>query len=163
MTRITLDFESLLSDGGVPPAEPDRLKSMAVTGRGISTLVQVLYILGALGLAGGVMILKPDPATGMALAALAILVVHTADRTDQAQIGQRSTPVHAAVLEPGRGRRANQAHPRDPAAHAAPVDHQRDPVPACHQRPHLARQVGLGPLGRGPWKGSDEQQVHRAG
>jgi iron complex transport system permease protein len=91
MTRITLDLESLVSEGRLTATEAERLKSMAVTGRGISTVVQVLYILGALGLAGGVMILKPDPATGMALAALAIGFALFAQATKREDFGLLGT------------------------------------------------------------------------
>ena len=72
MAKITLDLDALVAEGRLTKSEAERLASMAVTGRGLSTVVQVLYILGALGLAGGVMALKPDPMTGMVLAALAL-------------------------------------------------------------------------------------------
>ena len=72
MARITLDLDALVAEGRLTRAEADRLAPMAVAGRGLSTVVQALYILGALGLAGGVMALKPDPLTGMVLAALAL-------------------------------------------------------------------------------------------
>lgn len=91
MTRITLDLDALVSEGRLTPAEAERLKSLAVTGRGLSTVVQVLYVLGALGLAGGVMILKPDPVTGMALAALAIGFAIFAQATKREDLGLLGT------------------------------------------------------------------------
>ncbi|MCU0791186.1 MAG: DUF2157 domain-containing protein [Nitratireductor sp.] len=91
MTRITLDLDALVSEGRLTATEAERLKSLAVTGRGLSTVVQVLYVLGALGLAGGVMILKPDPVTGMALAALAIGFAIFAQATKREDLGLLGT------------------------------------------------------------------------
>jgi hypothetical protein len=90
MARITLDLDALVADGRLTRAEAERLAGMAMPGRGISTVIQVLYILGALGLAGGVMALKPDPITGMALAALAIgfaIIAQASSREDMGLLG----------------------------------------------------------------------------
>ncbi len=91
MGKITLDLDALLAEGRLTAAEAERLKTMAVTGRGLSTVVQVLYILGALGLAGGVMVLKPEPVTGMALAALAIGFAIFAQATRREDLGMLGT------------------------------------------------------------------------
>ncbi len=87
MARITLDLDALVNEGRLTTAEAERLKGMAAAGRGISTIVQVLYVFGALGLAGGVMALKPDPATGMVLAALAIGFAVFAQATKREDVG----------------------------------------------------------------------------
>jgi hypothetical protein len=91
MARITLDLDALVADGRLSKAEAERLAGMAMPGRGISTVIQVLYILGALGLAGGVMALKPDPVTGMALAALAIGFAVFAQATRREDMGLLGT------------------------------------------------------------------------
>jgi iron complex transport system permease protein len=91
MARITLDLDALVADGRLTSAEAERLAGMAMPGRGISTVIQVLYILGALGLAGGVMALKPDPVTGMALAALAIGFAVFAQATKREDMGLLGT------------------------------------------------------------------------
>jgi hypothetical protein len=91
MARITLDLDALVADGRLTAADAERLAGMAMPGRGISTVIQVLYILGALGLAGGVMALKPDPVTGMALAALAIGFAVFAQATKREDLGLLGT------------------------------------------------------------------------
>jgi hypothetical protein len=90
MARITLDLDALVADGRLTRAEAERLSGMAMAGRALSTVVQVLYVLGALGLAGGVMALKPDPLTGMVLAGLALgfaLFTQAIKREDLALLG----------------------------------------------------------------------------
>ena len=72
MARITLDLEELVSSGRLTAVEAERLSAMAVPGRGVSSLIQALYILGALGLAAGVVALKPDASTGLFLALVAL-------------------------------------------------------------------------------------------
>lgn len=71
-SRITLDLDTLVADGRLTPAEAERLRGLAMPGRAVSTMIQVLYVFGALGLAAGVMVLKPDPISGMVLAAAAL-------------------------------------------------------------------------------------------
>ena len=72
MTKITLDLNALVSAGKLNASEADRLKGFAEPSRAVSTVVQVLYILGALGLAAGVLAMKPDPSTGLVLALAAL-------------------------------------------------------------------------------------------
>ncbi|NJR13830.1 MAG: hypothetical protein HC779_06175 [Phyllobacteriaceae bacterium] len=72
MSRITLDLTALVAAGKMDAAEAARLAALAEPGRGVTTVVQVLYILGALGLAAGVVALKPDPSTGLVLALAAL-------------------------------------------------------------------------------------------
>jgi iron complex transport system permease protein len=77
MPRITIDTEQLLAEGRISPEEVDRLISLAEPHRGSARLIQVLYILGALGLAAGVILLDPSPVVGivLALGALALAAV----------------------------------------------------------------------------------------
>lgn len=83
--RVTLDLDHLLAEGRITADEAERLKTLAAPGRAASVLIQVLYILGALGLAGGVVLLKPDPASGIALAVIALVAAAFAkDRADLA-------------------------------------------------------------------------------
>jgi iron complex transport system permease protein len=72
MAKITLDIDALVSSGKLNAAEATKLKSFAEPNRAVSTLVQVFYILGALGLAAGVVALKPDPIIGLILALVAL-------------------------------------------------------------------------------------------
>ncbi|MFZ1814678.1 MAG: hypothetical protein WBO55_11020 [Rhizobiaceae bacterium] len=72
MPRITLDLDDLVAKGKLSPEEAERLSSLAVTGGGLTILIQALTILGALAMAAGVIVLKPDPTTGMVLAVLAL-------------------------------------------------------------------------------------------
>jgi iron complex transport system permease protein len=72
MTKVTLDLDRLVSAGKLDGDEAARLKALAEPGRAVSTLVQVLYILGALGLAAGIVALKPDPSTILVLALAAL-------------------------------------------------------------------------------------------
>ena len=81
MTRVTLDLEKLVEGGQLSAGEAERLKGLAEPGRGVSTLIQVLFIIGALGLAGGVMLLKPDAVTGIVLAIAAITFAIFAQRS----------------------------------------------------------------------------------
>lgn len=91
MARITLDLDRLVKSGELSTAEAERLAGLAEPGRGLSTLIQVLYILGALGLAGGVMVLKPDPGTGTFLALLAIGFAVFAQRTGREDLSLLGT------------------------------------------------------------------------
>jgi iron complex transport system permease protein len=72
MTKITLDVDALVASGKLSSAEAEKLKRFAEPSRAVSTLVQVLYILGALGLAAGVVALKPEPIIGLILALAAL-------------------------------------------------------------------------------------------
>jgi iron complex transport system permease protein len=72
MTKITLDLDALVASGKLTSTEADRLKGFAEPSRAVSTLVQVFYILGALGLAAGVVALKPEPIVGLILALVAL-------------------------------------------------------------------------------------------
>ena len=74
MTRITLDLAKLVSDGELTEQEAERLKGMAVTGKAVSVIVNLLCIFGALALAAGVVALKPDPSTGLFLAIIALAI-----------------------------------------------------------------------------------------
>lgn len=96
MSRITLDLEALVAEGRLTAEEATRLKGMAAPGRGLSNIVQVLYIFGALGLAGGVLALKPDPMTGMVLAALAIGFAVFAQATKREDMGLLGTALGIA-------------------------------------------------------------------
>ncbi len=72
MAKVTLDLDALVASGQLNAAEAIRLSGFAEPSRAVSTVVQVLYILGALGLAAGVLALKPDPSTGLVLALAAL-------------------------------------------------------------------------------------------
>jgi iron complex transport system permease protein len=72
MAKITLDIDSLVAAGKITTIEASKLKALAEPNRAVSTLVQVLYILGALGLAAGVVALKPEPIVGLILALVAL-------------------------------------------------------------------------------------------
>jgi iron complex transport system permease protein len=72
MTKITLDIDALVASGKLNAAEATKLKGLAEPSRAVSTLVQVFYILGALGLAAGVVALNPDPIIGLILALMAL-------------------------------------------------------------------------------------------
>lgn len=72
MTRITLDLAKLVSEGELTEQEAERLKGLAVTGKAVSVIVNLLCIFGALALAAGVVALKPDPSTGLFLAIIAL-------------------------------------------------------------------------------------------
>lgn len=72
MAKIVLDVDALVASGKLSGIEADRLKVLAEPNRAVSTLVQVFYILGALGLAAGVVALKPEPIIGLILALLAL-------------------------------------------------------------------------------------------
>ncbi|MGL4405660.1 MAG: hypothetical protein ACRCT6_07875, partial [Notoacmeibacter sp.] len=72
MAKITLDLDALLQSGKLNANEVEKLKTLAEPSRAVSTVIQVLYILGALGLAAGVIALKPDPSTGLVLALAAL-------------------------------------------------------------------------------------------
>lgn len=72
MAKVTLDLDALVASGALSQAEAERLAGMAEPSRAVSTVIQVLYILGALGLAAGVLALKPDASTGLFLAVLAL-------------------------------------------------------------------------------------------
>ncbi len=72
MAKIILDVDALVASGKLSAVEADKLKSFAEPSRAVSTLVQVLYIFGALGLATGVVALKPEPIVGLILALIAL-------------------------------------------------------------------------------------------
>ena len=72
MAKITLDIDALVAAGRLTAAEAGKLSGFAEPSRAVSTVIQVLYILGALGLAAGVVALKPDPSTGLVLALAAL-------------------------------------------------------------------------------------------
>ena len=74
--KVTLDLDALVRSGDLSAESARSLARLGTPSRLVGRLVQVLYILGALGLAAGVLALKPDPATGLvlALAALAFAV-----------------------------------------------------------------------------------------
>jgi iron complex transport system permease protein len=72
LAKITLDIDALVASGKLSLSEAEKLKTFAEPSRAVSTVVQVLYILGALGLAAGVVAVKPDPSTGLFLAVLAL-------------------------------------------------------------------------------------------
>ena len=72
MTKITLDIDALIASGKLTEVEAARLRGFAEPSRAVSTIVQILYIFGALGLASGVIAMKPDPSTGLVLALAAL-------------------------------------------------------------------------------------------
>jgi iron complex transport system permease protein len=69
---VTLDLPNLVASGAMSSDEATRLMGMATTGRAVSVLVQVLSIFGALGLAAGVVALKPEPIIGLILGIVAL-------------------------------------------------------------------------------------------
>ena len=72
MAKITLDLDALVASGKLSQSEATKLTGFAEPSRAVSTLVQVLYIFGALGLAAGVVALKPEPIVGLILALAAL-------------------------------------------------------------------------------------------
>lgn len=72
MTKITLDIDALVASGKLSVNEAEKLRAWAEPNRAVSTVIQILYIIGALGLASGVVALKPDPSTGLVLALAAL-------------------------------------------------------------------------------------------
>jgi iron complex transport system permease protein len=69
---VTLDLEALVKSGALTEAEARRLAAMAVPSRAVSTVVQVLCILGALALSMGVVVLDPSMTLGLFLALAAL-------------------------------------------------------------------------------------------
>ncbi|MCU0832292.1 MAG: hypothetical protein MUC58_12420 [Rhizobiaceae bacterium] len=68
MPTVTLDLDALVKDGRLSDAEAERLRAMALPSRAVGQLVQVFAILGALGLAAGVIMLDPSATLGLLLA-----------------------------------------------------------------------------------------------
>jgi hypothetical protein len=72
MARITLDLDALVSDGRLSTAEAEKLAALAIPSRAMGQLIQVFAILGALGLAAGVVMLDPSATLGLGLALAAL-------------------------------------------------------------------------------------------
>lgn len=70
--RVTLDLDRLVSDGEIAAPLAARLATLATPSRAGATLVGLLYIVGALGLAAGVVLLEPTATTGLLLALAAL-------------------------------------------------------------------------------------------
>lgn len=72
MPRISLDLESLIADGHLTSAEATRLEALALPDRKNTLLINLFLIFGALSVAGGMIALVPNAATGLVLALLAL-------------------------------------------------------------------------------------------
>ena len=70
--HVTLDLDWLVASGAVRLDEARRLSALGVPSRINGTLVSVLYIIGALGVAAGVVALNPTATTGLVLALIAL-------------------------------------------------------------------------------------------
>jgi hypothetical protein len=73
MTRVTLDLQKLVADGRLTQVEADRLATLGEPSSGRQGLIiNLLLILGALGVAAGVLMLAPSADVGLALAGFAV-------------------------------------------------------------------------------------------
>ena len=70
--HVTLDLDHLVVSGAIRLEEARRLLALGAPSRINGTLVSVLYIIGALGVAAGVVALRPTATTGLVLALLAL-------------------------------------------------------------------------------------------
>jgi iron complex transport system permease protein len=72
LKSISLDLPALVAAGSLSSDEAFRLQAMAAPSRAVSTIVQVLCILGALALAAGVVVMDPSMTLGLLLALAAL-------------------------------------------------------------------------------------------
>ena len=70
--RIRLDLDALVETGHIDRATAARLTGLPRDATANHTLVSLLYILGALAVAAGVLLLKPTATTGLVLATAAL-------------------------------------------------------------------------------------------
>jgi hypothetical protein len=72
MAKVTLDLDALVADSRLTAADAERLAALAEPSRAVGQLIQVFAILGALGMAAGVVALDPSATLGLGLALAAL-------------------------------------------------------------------------------------------
>ena len=70
---VRLSLDDLVAEGVIDPALASQLRKRCLPPVASNGLVAVLYILGALAVAAGVVALKPTPTTGLVLALIALV------------------------------------------------------------------------------------------
>ncbi len=71
---VSLDLDKLVREGALSHNEAKRLTSYAEAPRAAGFLISVLYIIGAIAAAAGVVLLKPAATTGLVIAMICLVV-----------------------------------------------------------------------------------------